>query len=215
MPSGKIKIVVTGGQPLFRHGICAAIASHPDMEVISIIENSCASVEKLKKLKPDVIIMDDLWPGCAVRKCATIISAVAPAKVIILSAIPSFDCANHMFDLGAVGYLLKNCVPEEVSTAIQAIYKGKLYISRQIAQQSRMLQLAISQNQHTKKLTPKEREVLCLITAGYTVKHIAAFMGIKAGTVNTFKKRIREKLHINNSFDLAKFAIRNGFTSLD
>ena len=215
MPYKKIKIVVAGGQPLFRQGICAAIVPHPDMEVISIIENSCASVEKFKKLKPDVIIIDGLLPGCAERECAAIIIAVAPAKVIILSAIPSFDCACRMFGLGAAGYLLKNCAPEEVLGAVRLVLEGKNYLSQQIARQGYSMRIPAGQYNHTQKLTPREKEVLSFITAGHTVKQIAGCMGILSSTVITYKKRIRKKLQINNSIDLIKYAVRNGLASFD
>jgi len=64
-------------------------------------------------------------------------------------------------------------------------------------------------------LTSREKEVLCFITAGHTVKQIALCMGIVSCTVLTFKKRIRRKLRINNDVDLTKYAIRNGLASLE
>jgi len=215
MSCEKIKIVLAGRQQLLKSGIRAAIDPHPDMEVVDEVDHHSSTTDLVRQLKPDVIIIDGLLPNCTKRECAARISMVSFAKVIILSEIPSFDCACRMFDLGAAGYLLKNCDLEEVPAAVQAVYEEKLYISHQIAQQSRMLQLAASQNKQTKKLTPREREVLCLITAGYTIKQIAGCMGIKSVTIMTFKKRIRDKLYVNNDVDLTKFAINNGFASLN
>ena len=80
MPFGKIKIVVAGGQPLFRHGIRATIVPHSDMEMIGEIEENCVKAGEFKQLKPDVIIIDGLLPGSTKRECATRIKAVHPAK---------------------------------------------------------------------------------------------------------------------------------------
>ncbi len=215
MSCEKIKIVLAGRQRLIRNGIRAAIDSHPDMEVVDEVDHHSSTTELVRQLKPDVIIIDGLMPGSTERECAARIIAVIPAKVIILSAIPSIDCANRMFDLGAAGYLLKNCSPAEVPAAIRLVSKGKKYISQQIVQQVYSSRLLTNRNCHLTKLTSREKEVICFITAGHSVKQIASCLGIMSGTVKTFKKRVREKLRINNDIELTKFAIRNGFASLD
>ena len=215
MSCEKIKIVLAGRQRLIRNGIRAAVAPHPNMEVVDEVDHHSSTTELVRQLKPDVIIIDGLLPGSTERECATIIIAVGPAKVIILSAISSIDCANRMFDLGAAGYLLKDCDPTEVPAAVQLVTKGELYLSRQITQQGYSARLSAGCRCYTKKLTSREKEVLCFITAGHTVKQIASCMGVLSCTVLTFKKRIRRKLRINNDVDLTKFAIRNGLASLE
>jgi DNA-binding NarL/FixJ family response regulator len=122
-----------------------------------------------------------------------------------------------MLKAGASGYLLKDCASEELIDAVHVIMKNRLYISPAMVDDMvrGYVQMASREDLSAfSVLTTRERDVLQRLAEGKSVKEIAHDLNISVKTVETFRHRIEDKLHLNSIAELTKYAIREGITSL-
>ena len=213
-----ITVLIADSHRLLRRGMRAIIDEQTGMEVVGETDDGRAAGEMIKGLKPDVVLMDGVLPGCSECECAARIADAGRAKVVILSSLPNINCAHRMLELGASGYLLKDCEPDEVASAVRTVCDGQVYLSKRL---SRQLPRSCAPGQpgspvsRAKRLSPRESEVVSLIAAGHSTDEIVQSLGIRLTTLRTYRKRIREKLGVHSDVELTKFAIRNGLASLD
>ena len=122
-----------------------------------------------------------------------------------------------MLKAGAVGYLLKDCPSEELVMAIKAVNKGKMFLSPTVT--GKVVENFVVRRDGVEStaftsLTEREREVLQLIAEGNSVKEIAALLHLSVNTIHTHRKNIMEKLDLQSTATLTKYAIREGLTEL-
>ena len=189
-----------------------------DMKVVGDTADGQTTLQLVSEIKPDVVIMDIAMPGLnGIEATRKIIAKVPGVKVIALSAHSDRKFVFHMFKAGASGYLLKDCIFEELACAIRTVAKNQIYVSPKIA--DTVVKDFIHQslkNDFTvfSDLTGREREVLQLLSEGRTTKQIALLLKVSVKTVETHRSQIMEKLKIRSIAELTKYAIREGLTSL-
>lgn len=203
---------------LIREAIRALLERESEMKVVGEAADGQATLELVRQMRPDVVIMDVAMPGLnGIETTRKIIAEVSGVKVIALSAHSDRRLVFHMFKAGALGYLLKDCIFEELSCAIRTVFKNQMYLSAKIAD------IVVNDyvRQSLKKdftvfsvLTDKEREVLQLLAEGKATKQIAFLLKVSTKTIETHRQRIMEKLNIHSIAELTKYAIREGLTSL-
>jgi DNA-binding NarL/FixJ family response regulator len=123
-----------------------------------------------------------------------------------------------ILDAGANGYLLKESAFEELVFCIRSVTKNQVYLSPSIAGdivKDYSRRVSESKSGHALVLTPREREVLQLMAEGSTTKEIAGRLGVSVKTIETYRKRIMDRLDLHSVAELTKYAIREGITSLD
>ena len=138
-------------------------------------------------------------------------------KVLALSMHADHSFVGRMLRAGAAGYLLKDCAVDELATAIRTILTGGVYLSPEITgvvvqDYVRKLQ---TDSSAASVLTDREREVLQLLAEGMTTKQIALRLHVSVKTIETHRQNIMSKLNLGSLPELTKFAIREGFTSLE
>jgi DNA-binding NarL/FixJ family response regulator len=167
---------------------------------------------------PDVVIMDVTMPHLnGIDATRRILEAYPDIKVIALSMHSHSRFVEEMLKAGAVGYLLKECAFEDLVRAIHEVLEGRMYLSPTITRVMVNDFLNPSQKddvQGLAHLTSKEREILQLISEGYTNEDVAQSLHMSRRTVEKHRSRIMNKLGINNVAELVKFALREGLTKL-
>jgi len=213
-----IKIVLADDHNILREALGLLLDSKPDMKVVGETADGQTTLELVQKMRPDVVIMDIAMPGLngigATRK---IIAKIPGVKVIALSAYSDRKFVLRMFKAGASGYLLKDCVFEELTCAIRTVIKNEIYISPRIADvvvKDFIHQSLKKDSLVSYALTDREREVLQLLAEGRTTKQIAFLFKISTKTIETHRLNIMEKLDIHTVPELTKYAIREGLTFL-
>jgi DNA-binding NarL/FixJ family response regulator len=160
----------------------------------------------LEKQKVDVILMDISMPGInGIELCAAIKIRFPEVKVIALSTFDQRSYVNKMVDNGARGYVLKNADAEKLEEAVQFVHEGQLYFSEE-------LRIGLKESTDKGKhpiLTPREREVLTLITQGYTNPAIASKLFVSLTTVESHRKNLYSKLKVRNTAMLIRYALDN------
>jgi two-component system response regulator NreC len=211
-----IKIILADDHAVLRHGLSKSFQNEKDMEVIAQAKDGRTTVELVRELKPDVVIMDIGMPDLNGIEATRQIKQNHPkVKVIGLSMHSSKNFIIEMFRAGAVGYLLKDCEFDELVNAIRLVADNKTYISPAISDvvvENYMRQTPGSDNSAFSILSKREREVLQLLTEGKTTKQIAKRLHISSKTVEAHRLNMMNKLKIDSIAKLTKYAIQEGLT---
>jgi DNA-binding NarL/FixJ family response regulator len=188
---------------------CARILE-PEFEVVGIVGDGQALLEKAPDLKPDIIVLDVGMPllnGLEAGK--RIKSVVRTVKIVYLTMNNDLGIAAEAFRLGASGYLLKTSAASELASAIREVLKGKLYVSPLITKDvdTFFLEVRVS-HMGQEKLTNRQREVLQLLAEGRSMKEVAYILKLTPRTVAFHKYKIMELLRLKTNADLVQYAIR-------
>ena len=169
------------------------------------------AVEKARRLRPSVILMDIRMPVCDGIEATRLIKAELPeTKIIMLTVSEEDDDLFEAIGSGAHGYLLKNMRPEELFDRLEGVLRGEAVIAPPMAQ--RILEAFVKQAHRraelgeAAELSPREMEVLELASQGATNKEIADRLFISIGTVKNHIHNILEKLHLKNRAQIAAYA---------
>ncbi|HAJ27972.1 MAG TPA: DNA-binding response regulator [Syntrophus sp. (in: bacteria)] len=215
-----IKVIVVDDHAVIREGLEMLLQSDPDIKVIATCKTGIDAISEIRKLKPDVVVMDISMPDMdGIEATRHLAELELSAKVIILSMHGSTEYVQRALKAGAVGYLLKQSAGMEVIKAVKAVNAGKRYLSEKIA--DIMFDNYVGKlkpawrEQPLEKLSQRERDVLKLIVEGRSNQTIAELLSISKKTVETYKVRIMNKLDIHDLPSLVKFAIQQGLTSIE
>ena len=212
---GPTRILLVDDHVLFRKGMSRLIDSQPDLEVVAEAEDGYQAVQYARRFKPDLILMDIHMPDCDGHEATRLIVNDWPEAQIVMLTVSDDD--QDLFTAirnGAVGYLVKKIEPEELFSRLRGVTMGEAPISRVMA--GRILREFARVGTEgpppdsTRSLTPREREVLQLVTKGMTNKEIGAQLHIAENTVKNHLRNILEKLHLQNRAQAAAYAVREG-----
>jgi len=209
-----IKIVVAENEAIILHALLILLRSVEGTEVIGTARNGEELLQLLKIKKPDIILMDINMPVINGIEATKIIDQKMPwVKVIALSMDEHPSHVKKMFRSGAKGFLLKNTHEVQLGVAIRKVFEGEVYISEEV---SKMMlneypeNSEPSENGGYKPLTNREIEIIQLLSDGLYTKEIAEKLFISDKTVERHKTNILKKLHLRNTAQLIKFAMKKG-----
>jgi DNA-binding NarL/FixJ family response regulator len=208
------RIVLADDHALFRRGMRKIINEVPGMEVIAEANDGLELLEMLRKLMPDLVVLDISMPNLRGIEAAREIRTHYPrTKVLILTMHKNKEYLYHAIASGASGYLLKEDSDEELLLAIETICKGGTYVTQKLAgTMAQDLSRAISGKDPLAAnfLTSREREILKFIVKGKTSSEIAVTLNISARTVETHRANIMKKLNLKKTAELVRYAVDHG-----
>ena len=213
-----VRILLVDDHKIIVDGLRSLLEKIDAFKVIGQASDGLSAVRLAADLSPDLIIMDISLPGLnGIDATRRILEANPRVKVIALSMHKDGRYIAEALKSGAVGYLLKESAFDELTAAIHTVMKGACYLSTSIADlviKDYIRHLEKTDSGVFSVLTPREREVLQLLSEGLSTKQIAARLGVSVKTVETYRVQIMEKLDIHSVAELTKYAIREGITSL-
>ncbi|MCK4723658.1 MAG: response regulator transcription factor [Dehalococcoidia bacterium] len=209
----KIRLLVVDDHTLVRDGIRALLGLVADIEVVGEATNGKEALEKVAELAPDVVLMDLAMPIMGGLEATRRIRRQFPAtKVLALTQYDDSEYVIPVIEAGARGFVTKMAAFTELTSAIQAVYKGDSFLSPSAAaalvQECQQKTNAEGETDPYQQLTDREREVLKLVVEGHTAREIADMLVVSHKTVEWYKTSLMNKLNIHNRTDLIKFAIR-------
>jgi two-component system, NarL family, response regulator NreC len=213
-----IRVLLAEDHHIIRQGIRSLLEKEIGIEVVGEAEDGRETVRLAGELKPDVVVMDVSMPNLnGVEATRKVCEANPEVKVIALSVHSDDQYVSGMLTAGASGYLLKDCVLQELVKAIESVANGRMYLSAFIAkgivQEYKSLKSRETRSVFA-TLTTREREILQLIAESKSMKQIAAELFISEKTVATHRQHIMDKLGVTAVPDLVKIAIREGLITL-
>jgi two-component system response regulator NreC len=211
----KIRVLIVDDHTIVRDGICALLALAGDIEVVGESANGKDALEMVKKLSPDVVLMDIAMPIMnGVEATRRIKKEFPDVKVLALTQHDDKEFVYPLLEAGARGFLSKAAASSELTSAIRYVHQGESFLSPSVAklmiddyQQGAALR---ERNDPYEQLTDREREILKLIAEGYTTQEIANMLVISPKTVEGHKSSLMAKLDIHSRIDLVKYAVRKG-----
>jgi DNA-binding NarL/FixJ family response regulator len=211
----QIRILIADDHPIVRKGLRLSIDEDPGLTVISEASDGETALAMIKKLKPDVAILDIDMPkmdGLAVGR--EIAKQRIRTEIIFLTFHSDEDLFREAIEIGAKGYILKDSASQEIVAGVRAVAAGRPYLSSAITAQ--MLQKKEpppkkASDELTSRLTPTERRVMQLIAEGKSSKDIGAELSIHYRTVENHRTNICRKFSIEGegANALLRFALQN------
>lgn len=206
-----ITVLLTDDHTLVRTGIKRLLEDSQQVEIIG--EACCGedSLELAHKLKPDVILMDVNMPGIGgVEACRRILERNPKQKIIALTIYTEKTFPKRMLEIGAKGYLTKECGVAEMIEAIKIVKGGGAYIAPTIAQQLALSLLPGNEENPIDKLSRREFQVMLMISHGLSNLQMSEKLCLSPKTVSTYRLRLLQKLGAHNEVDLLKIAVEQG-----
>ncbi|HXX52988.1 MAG TPA: response regulator transcription factor [Thermodesulfovibrionales bacterium] len=216
----KIRVLIADDHALVREGICAFLRLCDDIEVIAEAADGLEAIEKVKKLTPDVVLMDIAMPKLGGLEATIEIKKMNPTtKILVLTQYDDKEYISRFLKAGVSGYLLKKAVGSELVSAIRAVNKNEFYLFSSIA--SQVVEGYLGKDKEAamedpyEKLTDREKQVLKLVAEGYTHKEIGDMLSISTKTVIAHQTNITDKLGVSTRAGLIKFAIQKGIIKIE
>src|SRR5271170_3652697 len=188
-----------------------------EFELVGVVEDGRALIEAARKLHPDVIVADITMPHLnGIDALTRLRRDDMQMPVVFLTMHVEVAYARRALESGAAGYVLKHSAPAELITAIRAALDGKTYVSPAVAGDV----LRVINRQPEKgddpvaALTPRQREILQLLTEGRSAKEIGDTLAISARTVEFHKYQVMEKLNLHTNAELVHFSLKHGIAEI-
>lgn len=206
---------------LFSEGLCAMLQNQRDFCLVGTAFQSDDAIQKMKRLKPEILILDSLLAEGAATEIIHHIQVDHPDLPILwLAEEHDSGLASVIMGLGIKGYLPKDCDSKELFQAIRVLVVNGIYVCPKIG---KILFPEIGTNGKSKKvvdrevsvLTTCEYKVMVLLVEGKTNKAIADFLGVSIKTVHAHRTQLMKKLQIDSLPELTKFAIQHEIISLN
>jgi DNA-binding NarL/FixJ family response regulator len=215
-----IRVLLADDHAVVRDGLRYILEAQADISVVGEAANGLDAVTQVRRLKPDVVVMDIAMPELnGIEATRQIRTEVPKTQVVMLSVYSSSEHIYRALKAGARGYLLKESAGAEVVIAVRAVYAGRRYLCEKIA--DTMIDAYVEQREAAEakspleRLSSREREVLQLVVEGKSSKEIANIVHLSPKSVETYRSRLMKKLGVHDLPSLVKFAIQHGLTTLE
>lgn len=206
-----IQLVLADDHPVVLEGIARLLEHEPDLQVVARCGDGESVLEAVRAHRPDVLVLDLHMPrldGMGVlRQAAT---EGLNLRVVLLTAEIGEDALFEAVRLGVRGVMLKEMAADQLVRCIRTVHAGGQWLERHLTGWTleRLLARESARQQAAKVLTPRETELVRLVSQGLRNKEIAFRLGITEGTVKIHLHRIYDKLGVSSRVELANYARR-------
>ncbi len=212
-----MRVMLVDDHALVRDGIKSLLAAN-NVDVVGEAGDGLEALEKARRLKPDIILMDIKMPRCNGLEATRLIKAEMPdIKIVILTVSDDDDDLFEAIKNGAEGYLLKDIKGEELISLLSGVTRGESAVSPVMA--TKIIEEFARQSSEKNKpdapdieLTEREMDVLKQVSTGDLNKEIALTLNISENTVKYHLRNIMDKLHLRSRAGLASYAASRGIT---
>ncbi|HZH44387.1 MAG TPA: response regulator transcription factor [Lysobacter sp.] len=211
-----IRVLIADDHTLVRESLVGVLEAAGDIEVVAQAGDGIETLEKAETSHPDVIVVDLSMPRLnGIEVVRRLQERIPQARVLVLTMHQEEEYVLRVVRAGASGYLVKDSPTSELVTAVRSLHAGNAYFGPQAAR------TLAEQLQHPERdsadpygtLTAREREVFHLIADGLTTKEIARKLDISVKTAENHRARVLDKLHMRNTAELVRYAVRRGLVS--
>jgi two-component system, NarL family, response regulator NreC len=213
----KIRILIADDHAVVRAGLRMLIDAQSDMEVVGEAADGPETLRKTRAAKPDVVVLDFSMPGPRTTVTIERLVQLEPKpRILVLTMHDDPAYYRSTFLAGATGYVVKNAADVEVLTAIRVVHRGRTFVdlTRSTDPAGPDSATPTTPKRATagrrKLLSRRETEVLRLLAQGHTHQEIADQLAVSIKTVETYRKRLHEKLDLKSRAQLFRFAFESG-----
>jgi DNA-binding NarL/FixJ family response regulator len=207
---GTIKILIVDDHPVVREGLSARLEKQADLEVCGQTGDFNEALQMSVTTAPDIAIIDlSLKTGHGLELIKRIKARNSSVRILVWSMYPDSLYAERALHAGAMGYVNKENATDQIIEAIRRLQEGKIFLSEPMAQ--RLLSQAAADSAQIsplENLSDRELETFELLGQGMDTVQIADKMGLSPKTVETYRARIKDKLHLRKSTELMQRAVQ-------
>jgi len=209
-------VVLADDQQILRDGIKAILARQEEFVVVAEAGSGLDAIKICKELRPDLVLMEIALPGVSgVEVTAELLRHSPSTKVMILSMYDDEKSVVGAIRAGARAYVLKRSSANDLLDALRAVARGGSYLSPQVSDQLlRRIQrgdvAGAPGAAPLDSLSPRELQVMRLVTEGHTSKEVAALLNLGLQTVRSYRKTLMRKLGVTNAASLTQLALSTG-----
>jgi two-component system, NarL family, invasion response regulator UvrY len=206
-----IRVGIVDDHAVVRSGLKGLLEMQSDIVVVGEAANAPQALDLVRNTAIDVLLMDLSLPGqSGIDVLASLLARAPTLAVLIVSSYPEAHYAVSLIKQGAMGYLNKQCEPEEIVTAVRKLATGSRYITSNVAE---LLAQQLGKSPNAKPhetLSEREFQVFLRLAKGETVTDIGEALSLSAKTVSTYRSRIMEKMALATNSDLTYYALKSG-----
>jgi DNA-binding NarL/FixJ family response regulator len=212
--STRLRVLIADDHPVVLAGIRTVLNGDPGLEIIGEARDGETALRMAIELDPAIMVLDLSMPGLnGVEVTRQLFAQPSNCKVVVLTVHEDRAYLRKLIEVGAVGYVLKRSVEEDLLRAIHAVASGGMYLDPSIAAHAvdKTLDKASEAATAEADLSEREVEVLRLTSVGHSNKAIASILKISVRSVETYKARAMDKLGFDNRVDLVGYAVEKGW----
>jgi two-component system NarL family response regulator len=216
---GKIRVVIANDHGLFREMLSLAMHREGSIKIVGEAANGRQTIDVISELKPDIVLLDSTMPEMGgIEVLPVIREKNLKTKALMLTANKSETVIFKALKGGAKGYLSKNVSISDLIKAIQAVHKGELWVERKLMAKFFDKEAITDPKEEGRAekpkmaLTPREKEILSILTTGCTNKEIAKALFISEKTVKSHLNSIFRKLNVTRRLQAILQAINRGLS---
>ena len=200
-----IRVAIVDDHPLFREGVTRSLSEIEGFEIVAEGSSKDDATQIAESLGPDIMLMDISMPGGGLEAIPAILKIAPSQKIIMLTVSEDGDDVTTALDRGATGYVLKGVGARALAEVIRTVASGERYVAPTLSAKllSSRTPTAGGKSGLIAGLTPREREVLELVAAGMSNKHIAIQLDLQEKTVKHHMTQIMTKLGVGNRTEAA------------
>ena len=206
------KFIIVDDHPIFRHGLATMIQTNQNYRVIAEACDIGTVLDLLKDSRPDIVIIDISLKNQNGLELVKILKEQYPGiPALVVSMHDEIIYAERAVEAGALGYVMKQAPPEIILKAVETVLSGKIYLSETV--QGRILDARFNPSQSSpysaiENLSSREFEILQYIGQGFGASETAEILNLSVKTIHTYRDHLKQKLNIDNSMALRRFAIK-------
>lgn len=206
--SAEITVLLADDHALVRRGFRRMLEDDNGIRVVGEAADGSEAVRLAAECKPQVIVMDMSMPGLnGMQACIEILRAQPKIAILMLSMYSEENYVRNALGAGARGYILKNAMDIDLAAAVKKVAAGQKVIGPGLIS-------SIEPEEDAERLTPREKQILQLISEGKSNKEIAALLDLSANTVAVHRANMMEKLQIHRTAELVLYAVRKGLVQI-
>lgn len=208
-----LRIVVVDDHAVVRRGVRALLESRADWKVVADATTGREALDAVKRHRPEIVVMDISLPELnGLDATRQIIQESPQTEVLVLTMHHSEELAREVLKAGARGYVLKSDADESLIAAVDALRQHKPFLTSGVTEfmlDGFLRDMSVPDLSTRDPVTPREREIIQLLTEGLSNKEAAARLGISVKTIEAHRANIMRKLRLRSVADLVRYAIRN------
>jgi two-component system response regulator NreC len=212
--SDKIRILLVDDHTVLRAGLEALLSLEPDLDVVGKVSTGEEAVERVRALRPNVVVMDLGMPGMGGLEATRQITALGlPSHVLVLTSHAEEEYLLPVLEAGGSGFVRKTSADEDLINAIRMVSRGEVFL---YPSATKLLLKGFKhaeergQASPLEELSEREREVLALTAEGYSSAETGKKLFLSPKTVDTYRSRLMRKLGLSHRAELVRFALESG-----
>jgi two-component system response regulator NreC len=213
MMSNRIRVLIADDHTIVRSGLRLLLEAEPDIDVVGEALEGQQALNLVEKHLPDIVLMDIAMPGMdGLEATRRIVAGWPQVKVLVLTMHRSDEYFFEMIKAGASGYILKGAETSDLINAVRVVGRGEVFLYPSMAQKLVKDYVNIVQwgEGAGSSVSPREKEILRLLSEGCSTKEIADKLVISPSTVHSHRSNLMSKLGLNSRRELIQFARQHG-----